>query len=120
MNVTVGGGPAGSVLPICITEYCCPFPRDRKRMASRPEKSTRCMGCSPGMQITPAHGKGSPGAISPVTTSAPSRTTLARICPKRTVAPNRPRQVYGKRGCPIPRAPDVASPERVQNARGEE
>ncbi|MCY3705278.1 MAG: hypothetical protein OXH08_07215 [Gammaproteobacteria bacterium] len=28
-----------------------------------PEKPTGCMGCSPGMQITPAHGKGSPEAI---------------------------------------------------------
>ena len=47
-------------------------------MTSRPEKSTGCMGCSPGIQITPAQGKASSGAISPVTAGAPSRTaTLA-------------------------------------------
>ena len=78
-NVTVGGGPAGSALLISITEYCRPSPRVRKRIASRPEKSTGCMGCSPGIQITPAHGKATPGAISPVTASAPSRTATSAL-----------------------------------------
>ena len=37
-----------------------------------------CIGRSPGVQITPAQVKASPGAISPATTSAPSRpATLA-------------------------------------------
>ena len=60
MNVTVGGGPAGSALPMSIIEYCCPSLRVRKRIASRPEKSTGCMGCSSGIQITPAQAKESP------------------------------------------------------------
>ena len=61
MNVTVGGGPAGAALLISITEYSLPSPRVRKRFTSRPEKSTGCMNCSPGIQITPAQGKGVPG-----------------------------------------------------------
>ena len=54
MNVTVSGGPAGEVHGL----------RGRAR---------------PAYQITPARGKASPGAISPVTTSAPSRTVTLEL-----------------------------------------
>ncbi len=48
MNVTVGGGPTGVRLLISITEYSRASPRVRERTRSRPEKTTDCMGCSPG------------------------------------------------------------------------
>ena len=48
MNVTTVGGPTGGTLLISITEYSRASSRVRERTTSRPEKTTGCMGCSPG------------------------------------------------------------------------
>ena len=74
MNVTVGGGPAGSALLISIAEYCRPSPPRPEADPPLGRRSPRAAWAA--RRASRSHlpmGRQVPKAISPVTTSAPSR-----------------------------------------------